>query len=203
MDPRRFDSLVKSLSTSSTRHKIVRLLVALPLGVALTSVLGDGSEAAGEDNNHGGSHRRQRRKAKHRHQTGKDKDNRKGKRKGKDKEKDTPKKPCTSSTCPANACGSQPDGCGGTLSCGCTGNQICVASTCRACDVCASGCRFPTVRDAIDAAPAGGTVHICPGTYLDRENSDMNIGRSLTLIGAGDGLDGTILQRPPSSPAHS
>src|SRR5215212_2161480 len=117
MDPRRFDSLVKSLSTSSTRHKIVRLLVALPLGVALTSVLGDGPEAAAKDNNHSGSHRRHRRKAKHRHQTGQDKENRKGKRKGKDKRK----KPCTPSTCPANACGSQPDGCGGTLSCGCTG----------------------------------------------------------------------------------
>jgi hypothetical protein len=169
----------------------VRLLAALPLGVALTAVLGDGPEAAGKDDGHGSSHRRHRRKAKHRHQTGQDKENRKGKRKGKVKRK----KPCTPSTCPASACGSQPDGCGGTIVCACTGNQICVGGTCHACDVCASGCPRTSVQAAVAAASPGATIHICPGAYQNVPvTEELRINKNLTLIGAGDGIGGTSLQ---------
>lgn len=53
--------------------------------------------------------------------------------------------------------------------------------------VCASGgCPFTTVQAAVDAAPAGTTIPICAGEYLER---DILIDKDLTLIGAGAGAD--------------
>jgi predicted outer membrane repeat protein len=49
------------------------------------------------------------------------------------------------------------------------------------------------VQEAIDAASSGETITICPGTY----SGTITIGKSLTLIGAGDGDNpavDTILQ---------
>jgi hypothetical protein len=40
MDPRHFDTLVKSLSSAGTRRGVVRRLAVLPLGVTLTALLG-------------------------------------------------------------------------------------------------------------------------------------------------------------------
>ena len=85
MDPRRFDSLTKSLFSPGTRRGIIRLLAALPLGVVIASRVGDALDTTAKDDDHGSSHRRHRRKAKHRHQVGNNKDNRKGKRDGKRK----------------------------------------------------------------------------------------------------------------------
>jgi hypothetical protein len=103
MDPRRFDRLVKALSTSSTRRSIARLLAGVPLGVLLTTLLAETPETRAEDDDHGSSHRRHRRKANHRHQSGNNKEHRKGKRKGKGKKKrkstDTGPTP-TASACP-------------------------------------------------------------------------------------------------------
>src|SRR5688500_2973301 len=89
MDSRRFDTLTKSLSSTGTRRSIARLVAVLPLGVALTALLGTGQDTTAKDDDHGSSHRRHRRKAEHRHQTGNNKENRKGKRKGKGKGKGT------------------------------------------------------------------------------------------------------------------
>jgi predicted outer membrane repeat protein len=196
MDPRRFDSLVKSFSGSSTRRRIVRLLAALPLGVGLPPVLSDGPEAAGKDNDRGSSHRRHRRKAKHRHQSGQNKENRKGKRKGKGKGKDhgttTASTDCAKRTCQPGSCGSQPDGCGGTMQCGCGANQLCVAGACQTCTVsCPSGEPIACGTALKTALAAGGTVYACPGTYA--VNFPIAT-KDVTLIGAGAGatiLDGS------------
>lgn len=41
---------------------------------------------------------------------------------------------CTPRTCPANACGTISNGCGGTIDCpDCPGGQVCVENTCQAC----------------------------------------------------------------------
>jgi ferredoxin len=73
----------------------------------------------------------------------------------------------------------------------CTGS-VNVNGQCRNCDVCASGCAFDAVQEAIDAAIDGATIAICPGTYAER----LIISKNLTLVGAGDG-DGpgnTVIQ---------
>ncbi|MET0589755.1 MAG: hypothetical protein ABWZ77_01135 [Naasia sp.] len=51
------------------------------------------------------------------------------------------------------------------------------------------------MQAAIDAASDGATIHICAGTYgrLDGGSVASINSRSLTLIGAGQGEDGTIL----------
>jgi hypothetical protein len=60
----------------------------------------------------------------------------------------------------------------------------------RLCDVCPSGCTFTTVAAAVAGTPAGGTIRICPGTYA---TLDVRIEKNLTIVGAGSGADGTIL----------
>ncbi|MFN8594170.1 MAG: pentapeptide repeat-containing protein [Thermomicrobiales bacterium] len=77
------------------------------------------------------------------------------------------------------------------LCCDCDGpNQFCDHGTCRSCDVCASGCAFSSVRTAVAAAASGDTISICPGTY---SGNIINIGTNLTLVGAGSGAGGTVL----------
>jgi predicted outer membrane repeat protein len=74
----------------------------------------------------------------------------------------------------------------------CCGRSVNVDGQCRNCDVCASGCAFAAVQEAIDAAVDGATIAICPGTYVER----LIISKDLTLVGAGDGdgLGSTIVQ---------
>ena len=112
-----------------------------------------------------------------------------------------PPPPCVPGTCPANACDSLPDGCGGTLSCGSCGNaQVCHDGACRACHVCASGCPFSSVNEAIAATtPQLTTIYICPGTYSENfgVGNGVNINRNLNLVGAGgddDPAQNSILQ---------
>lgn len=115
---------------------------------------------------------------------------------------------CTPATCPAGTdCGTINDGCGGTVSCGgpcggvcvnnvctacsgqqpCPANHLCVAGACVACDVCASGCAFDSVQDAVDFNNGAlEVVHICPGTYLGAKGR-VTIARDVELIGAGAG----------------
>jgi ferredoxin len=68
------------------------------------------------------------------------------------------------------------------------------AGRCAKCDVCASGCRYSAIQDAIDDPGGSATISLCAGTY----RGTVTIGRSLSLIGTGDGngasdtiLDGT------------
>jgi hypothetical protein len=66
----------------------------------------------------------------------------------------------------------------------CEGGVV-VDGVCRPCDVCASGCSFATVQVAIDAATAGATIAICPGTYAE----NLTIAKDVRLVGAGAGTD--------------
>lgn len=83
----------------------------------------------------------------------------------------------------------------GTCGHACSGDTpYCWAGECVECHVCADGCPFSTVQAAIEAAPAGYTLGICPGTYGRTGNDTIaTIKKSLTLIGAGQGAGGTIL----------
>jgi hypothetical protein len=80
----------------------------------------------------------------------------------------------------------------------CCKKSIRVDDRCRRCDVCASGCAFSSVQDAIEAASAGDTIALCPGTYRENLWIDgvLGIATPLRLIGAGDGARGTIVQGP-------
>jgi hypothetical protein len=105
----------------------------------------------------------------------------------------TPSQPgvcgCTPTTCAAERkdCGEIPNGCGGPeLDCGtCTGGDSCVNNVC--------GCLPPSedLQAAIDAAAAGATLTLCPGTWT--VSSTISITKNLNLVGAGAGqsiLDG-------------
>jgi hypothetical protein len=74
----------------------------------------------------------------------------------------------------------------------CCAGSVTVDGICQTCDVCASGCEFKSVQDAIAAAAPGATIAICPGTY--REN--LSIAQDVRLVGAGDGEESgnTIVQ---------
>ena len=73
---------------------------------------------------------------------------------------------CTPATCPPTACGSLPDGCGGTLSCGCPANQICLRSgVCQPCTVTCTGTPVACGTALQTALNGGGTVYVCPGRY--------------------------------------
>ena len=79
--------------------------------------------------------------------------------------------------------------------CGACGNacgtgDACLGGVCTpVCDVCTSGCLFTTVQEAIDAAAAGATITICPGTYADRPF----ITKNLTLVGLGTDPAETVI----------
>ena len=78
-----------------------------------------------------------------------------------------------------------------TSSSQCPGGSICSGGTCMPCDVCASGCDFDSVQDAVNAAASGDTIYICPGEYQNAKGrvtvDDQHDSLTLTLIGAGDG----------------
>ncbi len=106
---------------------------------------------------------------------------------------------CTPATCQSlgKSCGEWPDGCGQMLQCGgCGARQICDnGATCQTCTVCASGCAFNSIQQAIDRSPSPSTLYICPGTYTRGSTFApiAAIERSYTLVGAGTGTGGTIL----------
>lgn len=63
------------------------------------------------------------------------------------------------------------------------------------CDVCASGCPFSRIQDAIDAARPNATIRVCSGTYV--ENLDINLG--LTLVGVTPANSRVVLAAPTTN----
>ena len=110
---------------------------------------------------------------------------------------------CTAASCESlgKACGTWPDTCGGTISCGsCASGAYGDDGACQTCDVTCSG-SASDCGTTLQAALAGtaATLYVCPGRY----RGGFTIGRSVTVIGAGDGddparhtiLDGNDTQR--------
>lgn len=81
-----------------------------------------------------------------------------------------------------NNCGACGHACGETERCW---EGVCVCG-----DVCHNGCQFADIQAAITAAQDGDTVRVCPGTY----NGAISISKRLTLVGAGNGANGTFIQ---------
>jgi hypothetical protein len=97
---------------------------------------------------------------------------------------------CDATTCPDGCCANGVCETSGNHSCG-TGGVACVdcvadgkfcdAGICVVqCNVCASGCDYTTIADAIDGTADGGTILIAPGTYTEGK---MFILKSLTIAG--------------------
>jgi hypothetical protein len=95
---------------------------------------------------------------------------------------------CTNTRTDVRNCG----GCGQT----CSPGNACFAGRCfAACDVCATGCAFSSVQAAIDAAPTGDTVTLCPGTYPGQ----VTIGKNITILGLGDTPSDVVLSNPSAT----
>lgn len=63
-------------------------------------------------------------------------------------------------------------------------NQVCHGDgSCDTCDVCASGCTYSSVQDAIDDANNGDVIHLCAGDF----SGTITIDKSVILTGVGDG----------------
>lgn len=93
---------------------------------------------------------------------------------------------CTPATCPPTACGSVPDGCGGTLNCGCPADQICLRSgACQPCTVTCSGTPQACGTALQTAMNGGGTIYVCPGRY----QGGFALNTAVIVIGAGEGTD--------------
>lgn len=60
------------------------------------------------------------------------------------------------------------------------------------CDVCHSTCQFSTIQAAIDAAPAGATIRVCRGKYIE----NISIAKDLTLVGITNPNTWVVLESP-------
>jgi hypothetical protein len=200
MDHQDFDCLVRSATTIGTRRGLLRLLAALSLPRMFATLCEEERSAA----------KRKRPERQKVHQSGNVQSKGKRKRKKKknrcqpDSNARTCARRCGQTT---NNCGKQVD-CGPCLcspscavcqtcdaasgqcvpnaafagqDCGQPG-EVCQANGACACDVCASGCPFATLQDAIDAAAPGTTLSLCQGTF-----GPAVIGKDLILTGVGDG----------------
>ncbi len=191
MDTSRFDRIARSLGTLGSRRGVLSLLGALPLVGALASLPGADEAAAGKGH---------KKKKGHKHGKGKKPcvaeakaTTCAGKCATVTNNCGTPVD-CGACTCtPACAacqicqgpttpgtCVPDPDQVGD--GCGAPG-QVCQSDGACACDVCRSGCPFGSVQEAIDALPAGSTIHLCAGANI----GGVTIAKNLTLIGVGDG----------------
>jgi hypothetical protein len=192
----RFDRLTRAFAGALSRRGLVQALAVVPaLGLALPGE--DEDAIAG---------RRRRRKIRHRRR----KNDSKGKGRRKDCKAETTARTCAGRCgtvrnncrkkvvcdpcvcepeCPVcqicngsnGQCGPDPE----QLGTGCSeSNEVCHGDgSCEACDVCASGCEFQSVQDAIDAASNGEVIHLCAGDFSETITIDKNV----ILIGAGNG----------------
>jgi predicted outer membrane repeat protein len=108
-----------------------------------------------------------------------------------------PLPPCSArcaGCCDGEQCqpGHQPAACGvaGERCQVCAAHERCWNGACACGDVCASGCQFTSLQEAIDAASSVATLRLCAETYEE----SIEISQALTLIGRGDGDDGTTLR---------
>lgn len=84
---------------------------------------------------------------------------------------------CTDTRTDPNDCGQ----CGNT----CSGDTpYCWNGACVCGDVCAAGCRYATIQQAMNDQQGPATIRLCPGIY---PGSIESPNRTVTLIGAGDG----------------
>jgi hypothetical protein len=60
---------------------------------------------------------------------------------------------------------------------------------------CKPGESFPTIQAAVNAAPSGSTIDVCPGIYPEQVLID---GKSLTLIGVPSGTNDAAVLVPPA-----
>lgn len=60
---------------------------------------------------------------------------------------------------------------------------------------CKAGVRFATIQAAVDAAPAGSTIQVCPGTYPEQ----VVIDKQLVLKGISSGTAGVAVITPPAT----
>ena len=60
---------------------------------------------------------------------------------------------------------------------------------------CMSGTEFTTISAAVAAAPAGSTIHVCPGTYPEQVTISTS---NLTLVGVESGTSDAAVVVPPS-----
>jgi hypothetical protein len=165
MDAHHFDALTRALSGASPRRRLLGALVAAPVLGGLLAVL-DPEDTEGKK-------RRRRRKDRHKQRK------RKAQGKRRRRQKRWGCKPKGRAKVCANTCGvvTNRQTCGKPVDCGpcpCTGLN-------------------PTddLQPAIDAAPDGATLTLCPGTWV--VPATLQIARPLTIVGAGVGqtiLDG-------------
>lgn len=163
MDDLHVDALARGLASSGTRRRVLTGLATLPVVGGLLGIL-DADDAEA-----GGRMRKKRR------------------RRRKNKQKNRCQPDC------AGTCGGASDGCGGTCGDTCPAGQVCAGESCEACDVCASGCAHATIQAAIAAASAGDTIRLCAGTYALAADETIDIDKALTIIGAGAGKTGSII----------
>jgi hypothetical protein len=109
---------------------------------------------------------------------------------------------CEDGTCALGTCDPGYGNCDGQAENGCEANlridldhcgscdkacnrdtQVCDGGTCANCDVCANGCRFSSIQEAVDAAEDDETIRVCAGTWT--LTSTIVVDTNLTLIGAG------------------
>jgi hypothetical protein len=96
---------------------------------------------------------------------------------------------CANSDCTGgNVCGANFTCIPSCTSSSCSADKLCINELCLACDV-VDGMNLQT---AIEAADAGATLLVCAGTYPG-DGGQVDIDKDLTIIGAGDGGNGTFV----------
>jgi hypothetical protein len=150
MDPVRFDTLARTLSTTGTRRTLLRLLAAMSVACGVFALLEETTIA-------GNGHKGGKGKSHHGH---------KGKSGRSTSNVGAPAPGCTP-TCPARVCGDVDDGCGSTIACVCSGSTpVCDGGTCRACRANRECCGAPASGQWCQGeacVPARGSLADCQG----------------------------------------
>jgi hypothetical protein len=200
MDADRFDQLARSLTDGATRRRVV----TGSLGAALITLTDLAENALGK---------RGRKRNRDKPSKNKNKNRKRNEQKGKGGKQD--KKQVGQEQCIAldQRCRKHGDPCCGGAKCRtllglplisgkcrcpqgtrvCNGACVALDACCEAdntgscppCDVCADGCPFTSVQEAVDAADPEATITICAGTFTET----VTIAQDLTLLGVGQAND--------------